>query len=187
MRSVNLTNKGRYDHEMNWEESTIDTKVDDKLLDDDIKHFIKAVMPVIEKTKERYEIKTEQDTEKNGKRDTVKADANREMVENRNPDKEFSMRKEITRAELIPVKKKSIIKMWFEKIINKFKSFKLSLFNRKNRDDSIIDVEYREVDNPTENSNSRNLFINQLGVNGIEKKEDADIDVHTYTKEEIEK
>ena len=109
------------------------------------------------------------------------------MVENRNPDKEFSMRKEITRAELIPVKKKSIIKMWFEKIINKFKSFKLSLFNRKNRDDSIIDVEYREVDNPTENSNSRNLFINQLGVNGIEKKEDADIDVHTYTKEEIEK
>ena len=160
IEEYNLINKKRHNRELEWEEGSINTKVDNELLNDNIKFFIDAVKPVIEKTKEMYEIETEQGLEKR----EIKVESNIE---------------ESTSTDLIPVKNKSIIKMWIEKIINKFKSFGESLFNRNNKDDNIIDVEYRELENPTVYGNKRNSFINQLGVNGIEKKEDVEGKIYT--------
>ena len=119
-------------------------------------------MPIKEQAKKQYNIETRQDIEERRKKEE----------ERKKRLKEIEERGKSSSTELIQAKNKSIFRIWIDKLINSVKSFRLPFLSRKKDDNSIIDVEYREVENPTGEKNTRKIFVNHVDVNRLEGKGD---------------
>ncbi len=169
----NLRNKGKHKNEMQWGESSINTKLDNDLLQDDFKEFADAVMTIKEQAKVQYRIRTKLEIEERRKEKEEREKRLKEEEESERRLKEEEERKESLSTELIPVQNKSIFEIWIEKLINTVKSFKLPFFGKKKDDNSIIDVEYREVENSTGEEKTGRIFVSRVDVNMLEDKEKA--------------